>query len=64
VDKGRGKDIQRKITVVALSAMLFALYCPAEAQQPKKVSRLGYLSNSDPARESARFEEGLWRIED
>jgi hypothetical protein len=44
--------------------MLLALGVSIEAQQPKKVSRLGYLSNSDPARESARFEEGLWRIED
>jgi putative ABC transport system substrate-binding protein len=28
----------------------------AWAQQPKKVSRIGYLSTTDPARESARFE--------
>ena len=28
----------------------------AQAQQPKKVPRLGYLSNNDPARESARAE--------
>jgi putative tryptophan/tyrosine transport system substrate-binding protein len=28
----------------------------AEAQQPKKVPRIGYLSNTDPARESARAE--------
>jgi len=28
----------------------------AEAQQPKKVPRIGYLSNTDPARESARSE--------
>jgi putative ABC transport system substrate-binding protein len=28
----------------------------AEAQQPKNVRRIGYLSNSDPARESARSE--------
>ena len=55
--------MKRKIIGFALSAVLFALCCPAEAQ-PKKVSRLGYLSNSDPARGSARFEERLWRIED
>ena len=30
--------------------------CLADAQQPKKVPRIGYLSNSDPARESARAE--------
>jgi len=29
---------------------------PAVAQQPKKVPRIGYLSNTDPARESARSE--------
>ena len=28
----------------------------AEAQQPKKVPRIGYLSSSDPASESARSE--------
>ena len=28
----------------------------AQAQQPKKVPRIGYLSNSDPATESARAE--------
>jgi putative ABC transport system substrate-binding protein len=28
----------------------------AKAQQPKKVPRIGYLSNTDPARESARSE--------
>ena len=37
-------------------AMLFAL-CPfAEAQQPKKVPRLGYLSSGDPITDSARSE--------
>ena len=29
---------------------------PAEAQQPKKVPRIGYLSSVDPASESARSE--------
>ena len=46
----------RKITVLTLCAMLFALCFPAEAQQPKKVPRIGYLSAQDPARESARSE--------
>jgi putative tryptophan/tyrosine transport system substrate-binding protein len=39
-----------------LGALLFALSLSAEAQQPKKVPRIGYLSNSDPATESARSE--------
>jgi putative ABC transport system substrate-binding protein len=36
--------------------MLFALYTSAKAQQPKKVSRLGYLSNTDAATDSPRAE--------
>ena len=36
--------------------MLFALCASAEAQQPKKVPRIGYLSPRDPASESARAE--------
>jgi putative ABC transport system substrate-binding protein len=36
--------------------MLFALCFPATAQQPKKVPRIGYLSNNDPAGESGRAE--------
>jgi putative ABC transport system substrate-binding protein len=38
-----------KVFGYALSAMLFALSFTAEAQQPRKVPRIGYLSNSDPA---------------
>jgi putative ABC transport system substrate-binding protein len=41
---------------VLLGAVLLALSVPAEAQQPKKVPRIGYLSALDPARESARSE--------
>jgi putative tryptophan/tyrosine transport system substrate-binding protein len=48
--------MNNNIIAVALSAMLFALCLPAEAQQPKKVSRIGYLSSSEPARESTRSE--------
>jgi ABC-type uncharacterized transport system substrate-binding protein len=48
--------VSKRIVGFALSAMLFAL-CPlAEAQQPTKVPRIGYLSTSDPATESARSE--------
>jgi len=36
--------------------MLFAFCSSADAQQPKKVYRIGYLSASDPARESTRAE--------
>jgi putative ABC transport system substrate-binding protein len=47
---------KRKLGSLALCAMLFALWLPAEAQQSKKVARIGYLSNTDPATESARSE--------
>ena len=42
--------------LLALSSLLLAPCFPAEAQQPMKVPRIGYLSNVDPARESARAE--------
>jgi putative ABC transport system substrate-binding protein len=47
--------MHKKITL-ALCALLFAHSFPAHAQQPKKIPRIGYLSNTDPARESARAE--------
>jgi putative tryptophan/tyrosine transport system substrate-binding protein len=45
-----------KLGSFAVCAMLFALCQSAEAQQPAKVPRLGYLSNTDPATDSARAE--------
>ena len=48
--------MKTKITVLTLCAMLLALCLPAEAQQPKKVPRIGYLSPLDPATDSARAE--------
>jgi putative tryptophan/tyrosine transport system substrate-binding protein len=40
------KDVKRKITVLALSAMLFVLCGPVGAQQPGKVFRVGFLDSS------------------
>src|SRR5262249_14248081 len=45
---------KRKLGSFALCAMLFALCQSTEAQQPKKVPLIGYLSNADPATDSAR----------
>jgi len=45
-----------KITRRAFCSMLLALPFPAQAQQPKKVPRLGYLSSGDAAFESTRSE--------
>jgi putative tryptophan/tyrosine transport system substrate-binding protein len=42
---------------IVAAAMLLAFAVIAEAQQPKKVSRLGYLSSADAATDSARAEE-------
>jgi hypothetical protein len=48
--------MKRIMTVITLCALLFVLCFSASAQQPKKVSRIGYLSTFDPATESARSE--------
>jgi putative ABC transport system substrate-binding protein len=50
------KAMRKKILCLALGAMLFALCVSAEAQQPKKVWRIGYLVSSDPITESTRSE--------
>jgi len=41
-----GKNIKRKITVLTLSAMLFALCGSGDAQQAGKIFRIGYLDSS------------------
>jgi putative ABC transport system substrate-binding protein len=48
--------MNQSIFALTLCAMLLALCSSAGAQQPKKVPRIGYLSNSDRARESTRSE--------
>jgi len=54
--------MNRKTCCVVLVAVLFALSFSAQAQQPKKVRRIGFLvatsPNSSPARRKA-FQEGL-----
>ena len=41
---------------ILVAVVLLAVAVIAEAQQPKKVPRIGYLSSSDPATESTRSE--------
>jgi hypothetical protein len=48
--------MKKKIPVLTLSAMLFALCLRAEAQQPKKIPRIGYLGGVSPSANSARIE--------
>jgi putative tryptophan/tyrosine transport system substrate-binding protein len=44
------------VSLILVAVVLVALGVIAEAQQPKKVPRIGYLSSGDPASESARSE--------
>jgi putative ABC transport system substrate-binding protein len=46
----------RRIVVYLLPTVLLLTVSLADAQQPKKVPRVGYLSGFEPARESARSE--------
>src|SRR5919106_4131112 len=39
-----------------LGALLFALWAPSEAQQPKRIPRVGYLSSGTPTSEATRSE--------
>ena len=41
--------MKKKITVLIFCAVLLALGSSAEAQQPKKVPRIGYLSPTSPS---------------
>jgi putative ABC transport system substrate-binding protein len=63
VDRGREKDVARKITILTLSALLFALCSSAAAQQTTKIPRIGYVSGSgdpsNPGPEIEAFRQGL-----
>jgi putative ABC transport system substrate-binding protein len=50
------KTMSGKIFVWLLTTVLLTVVSTAQAQQPKKVTRIGYLSSQDPAYESARAE--------
>jgi putative tryptophan/tyrosine transport system substrate-binding protein len=59
---GGGEMNKRKLGSFALCAMLFALCLPAEAQQPKKIPRIGFLAAPSQSFFSARaegFRQGL-----
>jgi putative tryptophan/tyrosine transport system substrate-binding protein len=47
---------KRKLGSFVLCAVLLALWLPTDAQQPKKIPRIGYISPLDPASESTRAE--------
>ena len=56
-DNRKSKIKNRKLVgLFAIASHSSCVGAGAEAQQPKKVPRIGYLSTSDPAGESARSE--------
>jgi putative ABC transport system substrate-binding protein len=57
-----GNSKKAKVLSFALSAMLFALNFPAEAQQPAKIPRIGWVTNgslSDNSFRQEAFRQGL-----
>ena len=50
--------MSKNVLRLTLAAMLFALSFPAEAQQAKKVARIGYLSAQGPVSDST-LSEGI-----
>ena len=48
--------MSRRIVACLLSTILLLTVSFAQAQQPKKVPRIGYLSATDPAGEATRSE--------
>ena len=50
------RKMNQRISALALSAMLLALCLPVQAQQPKKIPLIGYLSARDSASASSRDE--------
>jgi hypothetical protein len=55
---GRKPKIQSRkwMGIFAIALTFVFVGATATAQQPKKISRIGYLSSGDPASESARSE--------
>lgn len=56
------ETMKKKNTILTLCAMLLALCVSAEAQQPTKIARIGYLSGTSYSANSARvdaFRQGL-----
>jgi putative tryptophan/tyrosine transport system substrate-binding protein len=59
VDRDREKDMKKTITVITLSAILFALSYSASAQQPTKIPRIGYQSAGSSGEREEAFRQGL-----
>jgi putative ABC transport system substrate-binding protein len=65
VDQDTEKAMNKKITILTLGALLYALCVSAEAQQPAKVPRIGFLVAGSPSGFSSRteaFRQGLRQL--
>ena len=62
-DEPGAKAMRKRVVELALGAVLLALSFPVEAQQAKKVPRIGYVSGtgnpSDPGANVEAFRQGL-----
>lgn len=59
------RSVRKKNVCVVLGLLLFALDSSAEAQQPKKIPRIGVLWGSTPEAEKDRlaaFQDSLWGL--
>jgi putative ABC transport system substrate-binding protein len=57
VDGDKGKSMKRTISGFALCAALFALRYSADAQQPKTIPRIGYLTVAGPSPSQALLQD-------
>ena len=60
-----GRSKNNKVFCIVLCALFFGFYFPAEAQQPKKVPRIGFLETTPSSVNSARheaFRQGLHEL--
>jgi putative tryptophan/tyrosine transport system substrate-binding protein len=63
VDRDKEKHMTKKISILTFCALLLALSIPADAQQSKKIPRIGFVSGignpSNPGPNVAGFRQGL-----
>jgi putative ABC transport system substrate-binding protein len=54
-----GEDVKKKVSILALSALLLTLYTSAAAQQPAKVPQIGFLAGNREGPSVGEFQQGL-----
>jgi putative ABC transport system substrate-binding protein len=56
MDAEKDHNMRKEFICLALTAMLLALGLPAQAQQPKRIAKIGYLGSSTPAASAQNVE--------